>query len=387
MVIVKKVLKLIMPIKFLKRTFLLYNRLKSKTIDLVLFPRKEISLDSFMIYEEKNPFLELGFEPEHFSPEVEKKLQLWFDPAWTQDQYILDYQEPGWIEPSVGWAMTLDNKLIYASLGFSGAPHVKKPKIGQTYFFKKSVVEVNKVISLRDTGEENYFHFFNDVLPKLLFLQDHGYNLSDYVILVSERLFVKPYFQYFYRHFFSEFCWHVQKNEWIRFNEALFCKPYTHSRKYWLWISNAVRRTIPVRACEPSRIFITRSAKTLRYIENMDEVIPILSYFHFKIVDTSQLSFEEQVNLFSNCTLLIGIHGAGLTNIVFGQHQALRVVEIAQPGHYLPFHYLMLCKLKGYAYKSIIGNTGRQNYKGGFRLEPSVLKATLHDFLDSNAKA
>ena len=169
MIMIKSILKKIFPIKILKDAFLVFNKLKIKTWDRLFFPEKLIAKDQFLVLEETNPFLDHQVPTQSLSKETQAKLQLWLDPSWTQDQYFLFYKEPALIEPAYGWAITSTHQLIYASLGFARAPHVNKPSLIGSYFRKRNVVHLSNVISLRDTGEENYFHFYNDVLAKLFF--------------------------------------------------------------------------------------------------------------------------------------------------------------------------------------------------------------------------
>lgn len=65
-----------------------------------------------------------------------------------------------------------------------------------------------------------------------------------------------------------------------------------------------------------SRLFILRNS-TQRNILNLDEVLDVASSAGFKVVDPSQLSFCEQVNLFSEATCVAGPTGAWMANLIF----------------------------------------------------------------------
>ncbi len=64
-------------------------------------------------------------------------------------------------------------------------------------------------------------------------------------------------------------------------------------------------------------IYISRKNAGLRKIENESEVIDFLKNFGFNILYSETLSFWDQVQIFQNCKLLVSIHGAGLTNMLF----------------------------------------------------------------------
>jgi hypothetical protein len=361
----------------------MYNQAKASTWDQLFFRKEIIPSEKFTILESKNPFLELRIDISHFDKPVQEKLEHWATQSWTQDQYLLHYQHPGCIEPKTGWGVTLNKKLIYPSLGFASAPHVHKPDFIGTYFRKRKITRLRKVISLRDTGEENYFHFFNDVLSKLYFIQDNSINLKDYTIVVSDKLYTKKYFSYILTHkYLSDLNWHRQQpHEWIQFEEVIFCKPFTHTKKYFDRTVEMVKEKNL--AGEERRVFLTRSSNSLRFIENTAEIEPILKQFNFSLIDTSQMSFEDQIILFNNCRYLIGIHGAGLVNMIFRAGKPMSVLEVAQPISYIPFHYIMLSKMYGYDYDLLTGSKGRLSGEGGFRLDPEKLAIKISTMLKS----
>lgn len=65
------------------------------------------------------------------------------------------------------------------------------------------------------------------------------------------------------------------------------------------------------------KIFISRSKAALRKIQNESELIPLLKKYEYELIHSEDLSFEDQVKIFSGCQALISIHGAGLTNCIF----------------------------------------------------------------------
>ena len=377
---IKSILKKTFPIKILKNAFLVFNKIKIKTWDRLFFPEKLIAKNHFLILEQANPFLDHQVPTQSLSKETKAKLHLWVDPSWTQDQYFLFYKEPALIEPSCGWAITSTHHLIYASLGFARAPHVNKPSLMESYFLKKNIIHLPNVISLRDTGEENYFHFYNDVLAKLFFIQEQKFNLRDFTIIISERLFKKEFFQFFLNNSnLKDLHWHVQKDEWISFTSAIFCKPYTHTKKY---LDLAVKLVHNASINQKQRrIFLTRSKNSLRFIENMDAIKSLLETYQFEIIDSEEIKVAAQIDLFSSCRYLISIHGAGLTNIIFRQGNPMTILEIVQPSDYIPFHYIMLAHLYQYNYNIILGEKGLLHQQGGFRVNADQLKTTLEDMV------
>lgn len=77
----------------------------------------------------------------------------------------------------------------------------------------------------------------------------------------------------------------------------------------------------------PRRIYISREDTLEQRINHPSVIEDILKGFDFKKVILSTMNIGEQVQLFSSAELIVGAHGAGLTNIVFCGNSA-RVIEI-----------------------------------------------------------
>lgn len=87
----------------------------------------------------------------------------------------------------------------------------------------------------------------------------------------------------------------------------------TSLRNYFYDIYNIESNSI-----EPSkRIYVSRKNAKMRLVENEAEVENLLKKYGFDIVLAEELSFQEQVLLFSQCEVFISIHGAALTNLIF----------------------------------------------------------------------
>lgn len=75
------------------------------------------------------------------------------------------------------------------------------------------------------------------------------------------------------------------------------------------------------------RIYISRLNAKKRKIINENELYGILKKHCIDIVNPENLSFQDQVTLFRNAKTIIGLHGAGLTNMLF-MNRFSNVVEI-----------------------------------------------------------
>ena len=70
-------------------------------------------------------------------------------------------------------------------------------------------------------------------------------------------------------------------------------------------------------------IFIDRSLSNFKHsqIVNLEETKNLLKEKNFDIVKLENLSFDEQIFVFSNAKIVVGAHGAGLTNLCFSKEK------------------------------------------------------------------
>ncbi|MCZ8353210.1 MAG: glycosyltransferase family 61 protein [Cyclobacteriaceae bacterium] len=377
---VKRVLKNIFPTAFLKHAFYLYNSLKVKTIDLILFPEYKIERDKFHLYRKEFPFILNKVSIQGISNKtVQQYMLAWKD--WTQEEYIYFHKGKITIEPKIGWGIVERNKILYYSLGISRTLFLPKPEVFTWFLGKKKIKEVDKIISLRDTGEENYFHFFNDVLAKIYFLELQSIPVQEYQLLIAEKVWNKNFFQFWLTHIGHKknFIWLVQKSdEYIISKESIFCKPITHHLKV---LENLFQpySEIPIQSKSyPEKIYLKRNPKRLRFVENADEIESLVMQYGFEVIDTDELCVADQIGLFKEVKKVIGIHGAGLTNLFFSIN-CTDLIELFPPpdAGYLPFHYIMVASFKNIRYDALIGDPTKNKYSGAFLVNKKELESLI----------
>lgn len=81
----------------------------------------------------------------------------------------------------------------------------------------------------------------------------------------------------------------------------------------------------------PKYIYISRSDARSRRVCNETEVIKVLQRYGFESINLDGMSYFHQISLFSQASIIVGSHGAGLTNILFSSNAT--ILEIHQPAH------------------------------------------------------
>ena len=92
------------------------------------------------------------------------------------------------------------------------------------------------------------------------------------------------------------------------------------------------------------RLYISRQGK--RGVLNNEEVASVLSGYGFTTIKPETMPFAEQVSVFSQANVVVGAHGAGLSNIIFCDGPAA-VVELLPWAESRPFFWA-ICNRFGY---------------------------------------
>ncbi|NML68068.1 glycosyltransferase family 61 protein [Hymenobacter sp. RP-2-7] len=376
----KKLFKKLLPRVVLNAAHRQVNQLRIATVDKLLFPERVFKPQEFIIRRDAYPFAGVVIATKALEARLQQQIAIWQE--WTQDEYLLVYNEPCLIEPRAGWALTANNRLIYPSLGFSRADYLRKPALAALRMRDKPAEEYAELISLRDTGEENYYHFYNDVLTKLFFLEEKLGVGADVPILIAATLYKRAYFQYFRQHpYLRDRTWVVQDEQYVRSRKTYFCKPLTHTISYYGRIRELAPPADVARTGAERRIFITRSPKRLRYIENGAEIEQLCRAAGLEVLDFDELTLAEQIHTLANARYVVGIHGAGLVNMLFRGGRPMSLLEIFPPGDYYPFHYMLMAAQLGFAYDGLVGKASPQRFSAGFYVPPQELQTRLQTML------
>lgn len=117
------------------------------------------------------------------------------------------------------------------------------------------------------------------------------------------------------------------------------------------------------------RILISRRNAVTRRCLNEDELEGQLAKHGFEAVQLEKLTFAEQIGLFAGAEIVVGTHGAGLTNLLFAGR--CRVLEIFSSR--AKFHYRHLATGMGQEYANVVGAEESKN--AAFRVcVPEVLE-------------
>jgi len=170
----------------------------------------------------------------------------------------------------------------------------------------------------------NYYHWLTETLYRLISI---GKNVNDYTLVLPETLQAEAFvtdslqsfpglsIQYFPNDstLFFEKLYYVQQKKYCDIYEPhILAKLRMHFADY----VKSLHIKSPV---QNNKIFIARK-EAKRSIVNEAEVFDLLENYGFSIVDFAQYSFYEQIAIAQQTQYMLGIHGAGLSNMLFMEH-------------------------------------------------------------------
>jgi capsular polysaccharide biosynthesis protein/Flp pilus assembly protein TadD len=140
------------------------------------------------------------------------------------------------------------------------------------------------------------------------------------------------------------------------------------------WVRERLMAGLAIPSGGPRRILISREGSLFRRCENEAAIADIAVRHGFMPVRLEDLTFDAQVRLFSGAEIVMGVHGAGFTNMLFAPAGTL-LIELHPAGH-LPVFYRHLTSLMGQRHMAIPGTITQSlrpslEYNWNFRVDPA----------------
>ncbi|MCS7293555.1 MAG: glycosyltransferase family 61 protein, partial [Gloeomargarita sp. SKYBB_i_bin120] len=227
---------------------------------------------------------------------------------------------------SMGSVVAHDGRVIHDSSRQCGLPVAENEALHLKFPTTRAVDHTIAVMT-DGGGGINYWHWLFDILPKFYLMQKEAiWPKIDY-FLVDKPL---PQLQ------ITLDILGISKEQimYTKFSHSLKCPLVVlpnYIREKPRWILDFLRSSfLPRQNLDVSsnkKIYISRRKAKRRKIANEDQVLDYLTRRGYTAYCLEDLSFSEQISLFRNAKYVIGLHGAGLTNIAWCEPGG-RVLEI-----------------------------------------------------------
>ena len=234
---------------------------------------------------------------------------------------------------------------------------------------------INKPVYVASSrwGYTNYWHWLLDIIPKILLfaeseLPGHGIECIMHAGIESsyQKQWLDIVIEYASKRKVKLIATgkrYVMSKELIWSNSLALPHPSRTLKATFERLINEIKYERKLSDKRSDTIVLMRKKGDVRSIINYDEVVSWANNNFFRVVVAEDYNVIEQISLFANCKILISIHGAGMSNIVFMQKGG-KVIELHPDSGFNPA-IQDLCAACEINYSLIIckGNGNKQQVK------------------------
>ncbi|MBC9783735.1 glycosyltransferase family 61 protein [Heliobacterium chlorum] len=289
-----------------------------------------------------------------------------------------------------GFVITPDNILLSDVSSWFNAPPEANPIFREERLPKVHDID-GTVAVLSTSGWWNYYHWLFDSVPRYELLRKSGIKVDYYLV----------------SHYPNSYQDVAVRKLGIPEERLIYVREANHYKAKRLiipslpgimsrippWVCVYLRKTFVSKRVTDKRnrprLYISRAKASGRKIVNEDDLLKYLVPYDFRIVYLEELSFLEQVQLFSKAEIIVAPHGAGLANLVFCEPGA-RVLELMGP-KYINVMFWGLSSLIPLEYRYLIGEGDEPpaeinpftsgNYLADFTVDIDKVDRQLKDWL------
>lgn len=237
--------------------------------------------------------------------------------------------------------------------------------------------EIEKGILFTDTNSHGFFHWFADALPRLLSCEH--ISTDDYTIIIPEK-FYTPFARESMKclgiderqiHLIADGTMVRVKSLWVMDHPAtpvgtgnyrpLLMHKLKTIMESKLVLEEGERETIEKKFGK--KIYISRKDAKHRHLINEQEIESIMQENEFTIIHASTLSLREQMILFSGAEVLVSLHGAGLSNMIWmPPHSKVAEIRLQNDAHN-NCYFSLACTLDIAYYYSLASSQDEEIHK------------------------
>jgi len=200
-------------------------------------------------------------------------------------------------------------------------------------------------------GWDSYYHFLLQSIARICMLSKHAHNIDKYI--VPKEL--------------SDWHLDILKNVGVDEKELIFLGvgEKVMVRNLYAatlpmvegsvsrWTIDSIREIAGVEERSGGRrnVYVARGGRR-RQVANEEEIIRMVKKMGWRVCNGETMSFQRQIDVIRNANIIVGAHGAGLTNMVFATNA--KILEIFPADHIVPNCYDHLAERCGHEYYWLI---------------------------------
>ena len=214
-------------------------------------------------------------------------------------------------------------------------PVQKLKRLTKHLLFTKSYKQQEGLLAT-DYYSYSYYHWFSEALPRIYYARLNRVggkiflpSICSRYAYIAESLRMFPEMDMEYVPHGSKVF--IKNTKWVSpaGKPYQFNTPLMRAYREQIWAHYGAKTT----SSKKSRIFVNRKKATKRKLINEEEVLDIFKKHGFAIIDFEDYPWNEQVKLCYDTSIIAGIHGAGLTNMLFCPEDVV-VFELQKKMHF-----------------------------------------------------
>jgi capsular polysaccharide biosynthesis protein len=264
-----------------------------------------------------------------------------------------------------------------------------------------NMVELDEGVLLSGRCDFNHFHFLIEYLPRL-HLVDRVNSLQGVPLIVTDDLNEssrealralsgdRQLISVSRRDLVKVRSLHIPSMHTFIPDSTRF--PWLQSCRYsptlLLEMRNRLLEAFPSRGEFGRNIFLIRSSSA-RSLQNGEELIEVALAHGLECIDPGELSFAQQVDLFSHASLFLGVGGAAWANIIFASRGSLTLSMVSEQVQDFSMHSTM-AELAGVRMMLLLGKSSqrpsefmyrRDYHHAPFSVDPGLVDTALASVL------
>lgn len=261
---------------------------------------------------------------------------------------------------------------------------------GLAYVFRQHLKPRSKIgggpfLVVHTSYCEGYGHWMSDAIPRLFLVRD--------ILNIARLLLPDNYTRPFYRESLLPFGLDPDKDvEYVPRSvceiERVICP--SHAGPTFCNVKDSVLQEIRelyqayfgLGSLSPRRrIYVSRAKTDRRYLLNEEELLSVLRKYDFEVVHFQDHTFADQLRIAASCSILVGLTGSGLNNMMFMKAGA-KVVEFKMRGDYQNLHYFGFASGLGLPYYYVLcDGKGDNRFDSNFIIDISGVRSALEHAL------
>ena len=220
------------------------------------------------------------------------------------------------------------------------------------FIYKPKKLYYDKVVLVSVIGSRGYYHWFTDVLGRLQLIENYD-DVDAIVFNVKDDSFYKEtliHLGIYDKCFFTESNTEIIAKEIIRPISSFSSNK--RNKETYLYLREAFS-SLSINHLNNKVLYVSRAKASRRRLVNERYFIAHLKQkYDITFIYAEELSFTEQVRLFSSHKIIISPHGAGLTNMLFANPETI-LIEL-MPNDYQHIGYLRMTDSIGIRHNIIV---------------------------------